>query len=164
MDQRYDLLDTYNHPWLVLFLAGVVAIAIALLAHAIAFKILVRLTRFSLIASTIVEFTLAPGHLVLPLLVLQFVMAAAPADVPFAGVADKILSIALIGALTWLAMRSVAGLGEATIRLHPANTSDNLHARRIQTQTRVLTRTVMFFLLLIGAASALMSFPGMRQI
>src|SRR5262245_19633016 len=138
MDQLSDLLDTYNHPWLVLSLAGVGAIGIALLAHAVAFKALKRLTRFSVIASTVVEFTRAPARFVLPLLALQFVMAAAPADLPFAGVADKILSIALIGALTWFAMRGVAGLGEAAIRLHPANTSDNLHARSIQTQTRVL--------------------------
>jgi len=70
----------------------------------------------------------------------------------------------LIAAFTWLAMRAVRAGGEAVIRLHPANVGDNLQARRVQTQSRVLTRTLMFFVLLIGAAAALMTFPGMRQI
>ncbi len=164
MNQLSDLLDSYNHPWLVLSLASAAAISVALLVHAVLFKALRRLTQFSVIASTVVEFTRGPARFVLPLLAMQFVMAAAPPDLPFEALAGKTLSILLIGALTWLGMQAVAGVGEATIRLHPANTGDNLHARRIQTQTRVLTRTAMFFLLLIGAASALMTFPGMRQI
>ena len=61
-------------------------------------------------------------------------------------------------------MRAASGLAEAVVRLHPSDVGDNLQARRIQTQTRVLARTVMFFVLLIGAASALMTFPAMRQI
>ena len=40
---------------------------------------------------------------------------------------------------------------------------DNLRARQIQTQSRVLLRTLAFFVLLIGAAAMLMTFPGARQ-
>jgi small-conductance mechanosensitive channel len=50
------------------------------------------------------------------------------------------------------------------VLLNPADVSDNLHARRIQTQTRVLTRTLMVLVILIGSASALMMLPGMRQV
>ena len=50
------------------------------------------------------------------------------------------------------------------VRLHPATIGDNLHARRVQTQTRVLTRTVKFVVFVIGAAAALMTFPDLRQI
>jgi small-conductance mechanosensitive channel len=74
------------------------------------------------------------------------------------------LSLLLIAALTWLAARVIDAAGEAIIRLNPVDIRDNLHARRIQTQTRVLTRTLMLFVILIGGASALMTLPGMRQI
>ena len=163
--QLADLLDRYSHPWLVVLFAGAAAVAVALVVHLIAFAVLRRLTKFSVMANTMVEFTAAPAAMVLPLLALQFVMTAAPDDLPFARLAEHAISVLLIGSLTWLGAQAAGGVGEAVIRLHPANAGDdNLRARSIQTQTRVLTRTVMLFVLLIGIACALMTFPGMRQI
>ncbi len=161
--QLTDLLDGY-YPWATLALAGALAVVIALIVHKVLFVVLQRVTRFSVVASTIVEFTKRPARLVLPLLGLQFVMAGAPEDLRLEKVASHAVSLLLIGAFTWLAMRAVAGVAEAMIRLHPATVGDNLQARRVQTQTRVLSRIVMFFLLLIGGASALMTFPGLRQV
>ena len=162
--QFSDLLDGYSYPWLTIALFGTLAVVIALLVHAVLFAVLRRITRFSTVASTLVEFTARPARLVLALLGLQFVLAGAPEDLRLGGVASHGVSLLLIGAITWLAMRAVAGVGEALIRLHPANVGDNLQARRVQTQTRVISRTVMFFLLVIGIASGLMTFPGLRQV
>jgi small-conductance mechanosensitive channel len=145
-------------------LSGAVAAAVALILYLVVFAALRRLTRFSVIARTIVDFTAQPARLVFPLLALQFVMTAAPGDLPLEALTSSIISVLLIGALTWLGIRTAAAVGEAAIRLHPVSANDNLQARRIHTQTRVLTRTVMFFVLTIGAASALMTFPGMRQV
>lgn len=162
--QFTDLLDGYTYPWLTMALAGAVGVALALVAHALVFTALRRLTKFSVIASALVEYTAAPAHAVLPLLALQIVIGGAPDDLRYVGFARELLALLLIGALTWLGVRAVGGLAEAVIRLHPANVGDNLHARQVQTQTRVLARTVMFFIMLIGGASALMTFPAMRQI
>ncbi len=41
---------------------------------------------------------------------------------------------------------------------------DNLYARRVQTQTRVLTRTLASLIALLGFAAALMTFPAVRQV
>jgi len=159
-----DILDTSAYPWLLTLLLGAVAVLVAGVLHPALFVVLRRITRVSVIASTVVQYTTAPSRLLLPLFALQFVLAAAPDEQRYAALVRHALALTLIGAFTWLAIRVVSGVGEAVIRLHPANVGDNLNARRIQTQTRVLARTVMFFLLLIGAASALMTFPGMRQI
>src|SRR5690606_33878852 len=54
---------------------------------------------------------------------------------------------------------------EASILRHnPMEVADNLHARRIQTQTRVLSRVVQGGIILLGAALALMTFPAVRQV
>jgi small-conductance mechanosensitive channel len=161
---QFGYLPEPYYAWLLTALAAAVAITIALLAHRMLFALLRRVTRGSILAGIIVEFVTRPARLVLPLFALQFVMAGAPADLPFWTLANTILSVLLIVAITWLIMRVVAGGGEAVIRLNPADVSDNLHARRIQTQTRVLSRTLMFFVLMIGTASALMLLPGMRQV
>ena len=159
-----NLLDGYTYPWLIVLAGGIAATLVALLAHGLLFALLRRLARSSVFASTIVEFSAAPARAVLPLLALQLVIAEAPRDLPFGTLATHTLAILLIATLTWLALRVIGALGEAVVRLHPASVSDNLQARRVQTQTRVLTRTVKLFVLLIGAGSVLMTFPEMRQL
>jgi small-conductance mechanosensitive channel len=159
-----EFLYDYTYPWLTVGLIGAAAIALALIGHSILFAVLRRLSRVSVIASTVVEYTAAPSRVILPLLALQFVIAAAPPDLVLRAVAVHALAIMLIAALTWAVMRVIGAVGEAIVRLHPAATTDNLHARRIQTQTRVLTRTVKFFVLVLGAACVLMTFPDLRQV
>ena len=158
-----DLLD-YTYPWLTMSLIAAAAATLALFAQYVLFGALRRLTRFSVIASTIVEYTAAPARFVIPLLALQFVIAAAPEDLYLRQITVQTLAILLIAALTWGVIRIIGGVGEAVVRLHPATVSDNLQARRVQTQTRVLTRTIKFFALIIGCASILMTFPDLRQI
>ena len=158
------LFDYYSYPWLTMTLVGAAAIVVAVVAHGVIFAVLRRVTRASTIAATIVEFTAAPSRFVMPLLALQFVIAAAPADLLLRATVQQILAVLLIAALTWAVMRIVGGIGESVVRLHPATVTDNLQARRIQTQTRVLTRTVKFFVFVIGTAAALMTFPDLRQV
>ncbi|MGH8301435.1 MAG: mechanosensitive ion channel family protein, partial [Steroidobacteraceae bacterium] len=73
-------------------------------------------------------------------------------------------AVVLTFAVTWTAMRAVAGFAAAVVRMHPVNVTDNLEARRLQTQARVLSRVTMLLILVIGIACALMLFPSVRQI
>ncbi|HYC46542.1 MAG TPA: mechanosensitive ion channel domain-containing protein [Burkholderiales bacterium] len=164
MDMDLKLFDIFAYPWLVTLLGGTLAIIAALALNSILFVVLRRVTRFSTVMHTVVQFIAAPSRLVMPLIALQIVLEAAPPDLLYRARVAHLLTIALMAAWTWLAVRAIAGVGDAIIRLNPADVTDNLHARRIQTQTRVLTRTAMFFVLLVGAAGAFMTFPGMRQI
>jgi small-conductance mechanosensitive channel len=59
----------------------------------------------------------------------------------------------------------VSAAGEAVVAMRPSiDVSDNLAARRLQTQTKILTRSVMSVVILIGVAIALMTFPSVRHI
>ncbi|HEX2829632.1 MAG TPA: mechanosensitive ion channel family protein [Burkholderiales bacterium] len=158
-----DLLD-YTYPWLTVAILGTVGAVVAVAAQHIAYAVLRRIARFSVIASTVVEFTAAPARLAAPLLAFVLVLSGAPEDLPARALAERAVTMTLIAALTWMALRAVGAVGEAIVRLHPATVTDNLQARRIQTQTRVLTRTVKFFVLIVGGAALLMTLPGMRQV
>lgn len=159
-----ELLAQYGDPWVATGVAALVAILVALLGHAILVPVLRRITRFSVLLSTLLDRIIRPGQAVLVLVALQLVWGAAPDDLPFLATVTRFTALMLTGALTWLAMRAVGGIAEAVVRLHPANVSDNLEARRVQTQTHVLARTVMFFVLIVGCGVGLMTFPGVRQI
>ena len=151
-------------PWLVLAPTAAVVVLVGIVAWTVMFAVLRRVLRFSVVLSTLIESVSAPGRVVIPLVLLQLLWAAAPVDLPALHGVTITTALMLIGALTWLGTRAVRGLAAAVLRLHPANVGDNLEARRIQTQTNVLSRTVSFFVLLIGIACALMVFPGVRQI
>ncbi|CAH2811294.1 MAG: Small-conductance mechanosensitive channel [uncultured Caballeronia sp.] len=85
----------------------------------------------------------------------------APDSLPFAAALRDLLTVMLIVALTWLAVRSVA---EALVQAYPLDSQDNLQARRIHTQARVLARSVMVVIVIIGFGGALMTFPAVRQV
>ena len=150
--------------WLYAGLAALVALLAALVIHRLALAIARRLSRSSPVLNTLTSFAARPTQLALPLLALQTVWQSVPDDLFLIGAVRHLTTLALIGALTWLALRCVAAAVEATALLSPVDTADNLHARRIQTQFRVLANSLHFLIVLIGAAAALMTFPGVHQI
>ncbi|MES1163319.1 MAG: mechanosensitive ion channel domain-containing protein, partial [Rhizobacter sp.] len=58
---------------------------------------------------------------------------------------------------------AVRGVADAVAVLHPQDVADNLEARRILTQTRVLARIAIGIALFAGVAFILMTFPRARQ-
>jgi small-conductance mechanosensitive channel len=105
-----------------------------------------------------------PARAVLPLAGLQLVWLAASNGLPHIGTLRHLNGVLLIAALTWLVVALIGGFAQAVIDRHPATMADNLHARRIQTQARVLARSAMVVVILAGTAVALMTIPGARQL
>lgn len=160
----FDMLGPDGRNWVTTVILAIVAIIAALIALTIGKVVLRRLARFSVVLDAMVERTNAPAYLVVPLAALQVVLGTAPGDLRGLALISRITSLALIVALTWLAMRVVGAFAQAVVRLHPADMSDNLAARRVQTQTGVLARVVIGVVLVIGFGAALMTFPDVRQI
>jgi small-conductance mechanosensitive channel len=145
-------------------LAALIALLAAIVVHRIGRAIVLRVVRFSVVLDSVVRAIDRPASFALPLAALQVVWHGAPDTLPLIGGLRHINALLLIAALTWLAIRAVRGLANGVIRLHPADVADNLQARRIHTQTRVLSRTVMGALVVAGFAMMLMTFPGARQL
>jgi small-conductance mechanosensitive channel len=151
-------------PWIATGIAGCIGIAAALLAHRILGLVLLRATQRLRIAHSVVRHCQQPARALLPLFALQLVWQAAPNDLRFIEGLRHLNGLAMIAVLTWAAIGGIRGVAEGIISLHPANVEDNLQARRILTQTRVLARTAMFMAGLTGVAMMLMTFPGARQV
>lgn len=122
-----------------------------------------RLTRPFRFSHELLLRVAAPLHLLIPLFGLQAVWGSASSDLVFMKGARQLTSLAMIGAFTWLGLRAVAAVQQIILQQYPLNVADNREARRIQTQTRVLVRTLSFVVLLFGAASMLMTIPAARQ-
>lgn len=69
-----------------------------------------------------------------------------------------------IVSLIWLTTRAVQSIADTIVEINPINLTDNLAARRIHTQARVLARSINVLIIVIGTGMALMTLPLLRQI
>jgi len=105
-----------------------------------------------------------PPAFALPLLVLIPALEATPLEGRWLDQSLRLLHIGLTACFIWLLVRAVAAGEQAILRDNPMEVADNLAARRIQTQTRVLSRVLMGAIILVGASMVLLTFPMVRQI
>lgn len=105
-----------------------------------------------------------PAAVALPLFFLSIAVAGSPLPDAWIGRIQHGLAIGGLLSLTWLAVRAIGAVERSILRRHPVETSDNLHARRIHTQTRVLGRIAQGAVALVGISIALMTFPAIRQL
>jgi len=151
-------------PWLPVLGVAAVAALLALVAQRVGRRVVFRLARFSPLLDSVVHESDRAAGFVFPLAALQAVWQGAPSDLPSIEGVHHATGLLLIASLTWLAMSALRGVAEGVIKLHPVEATDNLQARRIHTQTRVLSRIAMGAALVAGVAFALMTFPGARQL
>jgi len=151
-------------PWTLAIAAAIAAVIGGLIVHRVGGALLRRATRKAPLLHSIVVAMDAPASVVLPLFALQALWQASPDDMAHMAVVRHTNGVLLIAAVTWLAMCAVSGLAQGIIARHPTDVTDNLQARRIETQARILSRSAMVLILIGGTAIALMTFPGARHV
>jgi len=156
--------ELITNPWFGLLIAALLVVPIALLAHRVGGLVLERVTRSVPVLHALLLNIRQVTKVVLPLVVLQLLWQAAPDDLRFISNVRHLNGLLLIAAATWLAVQAVNGFAEGMVKQHPSDIRDNLEARRVLTQARVLARTANSVLLVAGAALMLMTFPGARQV
>jgi small-conductance mechanosensitive channel len=75
-----------------------------------------------------------------------------------------VTAVLAITCVTWAVTAAIQGAANGVVALHPADVEDNLHARRVQTQARVLARIAHGTVLVAGLAFILKTFPRARQL
>ena len=145
-------------------LMALLAVALALIVHRVGGALIWRLTRQLPISSVVAERIWRPARLALPVLALQGIWHAAPDTFPLIAPLRHANGLLLLASLTWLAQRAAGGLAQGIIKKYPLDVEDNLQARRVHTQTRLISRTVSFMILVAGMSLMLMTFPGARQV
>ncbi|MCZ2495790.1 mechanosensitive ion channel [Xylophilus sp. Kf1] len=156
-------LSAYS-PWIATAVAALLVVAVSLLLHRVAALVLLRATGPTPVLQAIVRACQRPARLLLPAIGLQLVWQAANDDMRFIQALRHLNGLLLIATATWLVVSAIRGMAAGIIAQHPADVDDNLQARRIHTQARVLSRSAMLMVMLAGAAMMLMTFPGARQV
>ncbi|CAN5409499.1 mechanosensitive ion channel [soil metagenome] len=144
--------------------ASVIGGLIAMLAYQILVRVVSRAFRRSDGALHVIAAGRSAVSVLLPLIALQLVWAGASDKLPSIATIRHGLTVLLLACLTWLAARCIHGIYLAVAAAHPTSIVDNLQARRLQTQARVLSRVASAGVVLVGASLILMTFPEVRQI
>ncbi|MBU6249330.1 MAG: mechanosensitive ion channel family protein, partial [Xanthomonadaceae bacterium] len=153
-------------PAFRLVTCSAVALAAAMLVHRAIRAVLWRWSDGHPMARDMLRFARAPMGWLVPLAALAVVLRERPESAQLAAVPllARTLGVTLIGVVTWLAVRCVHAAEAFFTRRFPVDVADNLHARRVLTQARVLSRTATVLIVLLGLAASLMTLPLVRQI
>lgn len=154
----------HEFPWIALLAQVGITFIATLLMHRIGTAVLARLTANLPYSHRVVRDANRAGGMVVFLLLVQVVMRNADDSLTGISIVRHLSALALITAMTWLGLRCVRAITRTILELHPADSPNNLQARRIQTQTKVLGRTAMVIIMLVGSSAALMTLPLLRQI
>jgi small-conductance mechanosensitive channel len=153
-----------SNPLLAFALASAAALLAGYVVQWLGRKILFRVVKRFSVGEAMVRRTAGPMQLVVPLLFLQVMLLAAPEDWTFMPGVRHGVGLVFIVAVTWLIIRAISGVADTVELLRPVTAADNLQARSIMTQTRVIARTAMGLVWIVGAALMLMTFPGVRAL
>jgi small-conductance mechanosensitive channel len=74
------------------------------------------------------------------------------------------LSLFILFLVTWLIIRIIHVSRDVILGRYDISAKDNLKARRIYTQIRVIERIIIIAILILAVAAALMSFPKIKQL
>lgn len=112
----------------------------------------------------VLERTRRPAAIVSPALLLLLSLRVASLAPDLEALARHALAIVLIAAASWLVVCGVDALAAATLSRYDVTARDNLAARKVHTQLRVITRILTIVVWTLGVAAMLMTFPSIRQL
>ncbi|MDE3137118.1 MAG: mechanosensitive ion channel [Acidobacteriota bacterium] len=137
-----------------------------LLVHSLAYRLLADLVSHTSgsLDDSFVRRSRKPVKLILPLLAAIVTLGTLPLPHSVVGPLRHIAGLALIGASAWLAISLLGVIDDAVELKFRIDVKDNLTARRVQTQVKVLQRIVTVVIVIVTVSIGLMTFPEIRQV
>jgi small-conductance mechanosensitive channel len=165
MNDLIDWVPQASRSWVWAGVVMFVAVVAALAVHAVVYYVADRITRRTdaVADSSAVRRTRKSARAVLAVVALRLAEPVLPLDDAGHDAVRHLIGVALIAALTWLIVRVLSVIDDVILARYRVDVRDNLQARRVHTQTRVLTRSAMIVVGIVGLAAVLMTFPSIRQ-
>lgn len=142
------------------------ALVSGLLVHSFLFALLRRLVRRTSAAwdDLLPRHLAAPSRLLFPLLLVKIPLAALAVPDPVAQLLGHVFSLLFLAAESFLLIRFIRILRDFLLSRYDLAAADNLSARKVHTQIRVLEKALLSIVIVATAAFMLMTFPGIRQV
>jgi len=104
------------------------------------------------------------ARIILPLLALVLTIPLVPIPATLKGILQHVLGLGVIASVGWGIVVVTELAGNLVSARYSIDSTDNLSARRIRTQTQVLQRIVTLTVSIVTAAVMLMTIPAVRHV
>ena len=149
---------------LTVLVSALLVTLVAIGVHRVGLSLLTRLANGRPFTTTVTRVAFRSSQLCVIIFGLRMVLAGAPDDTPGLVAMSHLANVALIVGLTWLTMQCIQSLSITISDINPVDMVDNIRARRLITQARVLTRSAQAVVVMLGLSFVLLTLPGARQI
>jgi small-conductance mechanosensitive channel len=156
-------LRSYAPAWVVSLIIVIVALVVALAVHAVILVVARRVLGGRSYLRTILEATKEPTRVAFMIAALAIALPTVPVDSNTETVLGKILVLATIGLIGWIALTVLQIAANLYLLRWRLDVEDNLLARKHITQVRILVRALDTVIVLITIGFALMTFDSVRQ-
>jgi small-conductance mechanosensitive channel len=155
--------------WLsIVWPAGILVLSLlaGIIIHSILFAVIQRISRKTdkVLFDLLTKHLKGPGKLVLPTMAVHFSLPLLDLSQGVRSFLGHAMSLVLIGAVAWLLTRLASLVEDMILSRYQMEEQDNLRARQIGTQIRVLKRATMFVIGLLAFGAALMTFSQVQQL
>jgi small-conductance mechanosensitive channel len=146
-------------------LAAAVAVVVALLVHVVLWRVVLRTMRDRELAQDLHRRCRWPSRAVVALTAAVLVLPGVRVEsLPHGVGLHRTLLLALVAAAAWLTTQLIAVAENAFMRHYDVTVPDNLRARRVRTQVRVLARVATLGVVMLALATMLLTFPEGRTL
>ena len=154
------------HYWLMSIALLLVASILGLIAHRVVFFILGHVKKYSksFADDLLVRHFHKPSRYFFPLLAVFLILPLSWLPPSLITILRHAFSLALIASVAQMAVAATNVLRDAVALKFNIEETDNLHARRIQTQILMLRRITIVGVVIIAIALMLMTFPNIRHL
>lgn len=161
-----NFFETYGDgSWLTIAIASACILIASVFLHFLLFRVLKKIqNRGVFIVKQSYERFRLPALMLFLTVAFYIINASLIPEHSFGNTIRHILQLLLIFSVTWIILH-LTGLGrDLVLRRYNVEEKDNLKARRIYTQFKVIQRIVNFVIILLAIALALVTFESIRKI
>ena len=106
----------------------------------------------------------APAQLLIPLLLISLALPEMTISTRLMELLERLVAMGFIAGVAWLLIALLEVIEDVIDLRYPTDVPDNLSARRIRTQARLLKRIAITIVVLVAAALILMKFPSIQHL
>ena len=140
-------------------------IFLGLILHYLLYKAFERITKHSetTFDDSLVKHTRKPARFILIFILISFALRLFDIDTKALDFIKHFIDLCLISSIAWLLVKMTSVVEDFILSQYNIEVSDNLEARKIQTQLQVFKRIVIVIICIITLAVILMTFENIRQ-
>jgi small-conductance mechanosensitive channel len=158
-------LPAAQHDGIMAVIAVVVAVGVGVVVHRVVFSLLARLAKKrELLFGAMVRRARRPAAFIIPLLLVLAIFPNLQLPADWVTRVEHLTGMATIGATAWGIVALILLGTDYAKGSHSTAGEDNLRFRQLETRVDILSRVAVTVVVIIAAATCLMTFPAVRAI